>query len=84
MDNKVHTALQTTVAFMKDTHGIEYNTLHRKYEDPLLYKITFIGIQERKIVIELLENGNVSVLQTRDVIYSELSVLMNKFMECLA
>jgi len=84
MDNKVHTALEATVAFMKDTHGIEYNTLHRKYEDPLLYKITFIGTQQRKIVIELLENGNVSVLQTRDVIYSELSILMNKFMEYLA
>ena len=84
MDNKVHTALQATVAFMKDTHGIEYNTLNRKYEDPLLYKITFIGTQQRKIVIELLENGSICVLQTRDVVYSELSILMNKFMECLA
>jgi len=83
MENKVHEALEKTVAFMNDTHGIKYNTLHRKYQDPLLFKITFIGIHERKIVIELLENGNVSVLQTRDVVYSELSIIMNKFMECL-
>jgi hypothetical protein len=84
MENKLHEALQATVAFMKDTYGIEYNTLCRKYEDPLLFKITFIGTHERKVVIELLENGNVSVLQTRDVIYSELNILMNKFMERLA
>jgi len=83
MENKVHEALEKTIAFMKDTHGIEYNSIVRKYEHPLLFKITFVGTHERKVVIELLENGNVSVLQTRDVIYSELSILMNKFMECL-
>ena len=83
MHNKVHETIEKTILFMKDTHGIQYNSVHQKYENPIIFKITFTGPQERKIVIELLENGNASVLQTRDVVYSELSILMNKFMEYL-
>jgi hypothetical protein len=83
MDNKVHEAIKHICTFMKTTHDIDYIGDFVKYDDPVLYKIIFIGAQRRKIVIELLEDGNMSVLQTIDVIYSELSILMNKFMECL-
>jgi hypothetical protein len=68
---------------MKENHNIEYIGYYVKHEDPLLYKITFEGSQERKIVLELLENGSMCVLQTIDVVYIELSCLMNKFMEFL-
>jgi len=84
MDNKLHDALQTVITLMRDIHGVEYIWEFQKYEDPLLYKVTFNGPQQRKIVIEVLENGNVSVLQTRDVLYCQLSIMMNKLMECLA
>ena len=84
MDNKVHEAIKNICTFMKTTHDIDYIGDFVKYDDPVLYKITFIGTQRRKIVVELLENGNISVLQTIDVVYSELSIIMTKFMEFLA
>ena len=84
MENKLHEALEKTILFMKDTHNIQYSSVFQKYEGPLLFKITLEGTQQRKIVLELLENGSICVLQTRDVIYSELSILMNKLMEFLA
>jgi len=84
MDNKVHEAIKNICTFMKSTHDIDYIGDFVKYDDPVLYKIIFIGTQRRKIVVELLENGSMCVLQTIDVVYSELSGFMNKFMEFLA
>ena len=84
MDNKVHEAVKNICTFMKTTHNIDYIGDVVKYDDPVRYKIIFIGTQRRKIVVELLENGNASVLQTIDVVYSELSGFMNKFMEFLS
>jgi len=83
MDNKLHDAIKNTCSFMKENQNIDYDGSYVKQQNPNLYKITFDGIQERKIVLELLENGSMCVLQTRDVVYSELSILMNKFMEFL-
>ena len=76
--------MNNTCAFMKSDHNIDYDGSYVKYENPLLYKITFEGTNQRKIVLELLENGSMCVLQTIDVVYSELSILMNKFIEFLA
>jgi hypothetical protein len=83
MDNKVHEAVKNICTYMKEINNIVYQGFYVKHTDPLLYKITFEGTNQRKIVIELLENGNICVLQTIDVVYNELSVFMNKFMELL-
>jgi hypothetical protein len=84
MDNKVHDAIKNICSFMETNQNITYVGSFVKYEDPALYKITFIGTQRRKIVVELIvESGSMCVLQTIDVVYSELSCFMNKFMEFL-
>jgi len=84
MDNKVYEAIKNICTYMKQTNNIDYQGLFVKHTDPLVYKITFEGTNQRKIVIELLENGSICVLQTIDVVYNELSGFMNKFMEFLS
>lgn len=76
MDNKIHDAINKTVLFMKETHNIEYVSSCEK-QGPL-FRVIFNGPQDRKIVSEV-DNGNISVLMTRDVLYGELEILMNKF-----
>lgn len=83
MDNKVHEAINNICTYMREINNINYQGFYVKHEAPSLYKITFEGTNQRKIVIELLENGSICVLQTIDVVYNELSGFMNKFMEFL-
>ena len=83
MDNKIYEAIKNICTYMKQINNIDYQGFFVKQTDPLVYKITFEGTGQRKIVIELLENGSICVLQTIDVIYRELSGFMNKFMEFL-
>jgi hypothetical protein len=82
-ENRLHDAIIKTISFMKETNNLEYAYYVRKYDDPVLFKIILEGPQERKIVLELLENGNISVLQTRDVLYGELEIIMNKLISHL-
>ena len=76
MDNKIHDAINNTTSFMKNTHNLDYAASCEK-QGPL-FKVVFNGPQERKIVAEV-QDGNISVLMTKDVLYSELEILMNKF-----
>lgn len=86
MENQIHDAIQKTNRFMKDVHNLEYfvGEIRKREEESPSFQITFIGSAEKKIVIEVLANGSSTVLLTRDVNYSELSVFMNKFMESLS
>jgi len=80
MENKLYEVLPKVVTYMKDVHNLEYSFEFKKHSDPLLVRVTFYGVQPKKIVVEVLENGSMAVLQTTDVVYSELAILMEKFL----